>query len=497
VGGMGAASVFTGAALISWTETADFCGRCHAMGPELTAYENGPHNQVACAECHVEPGIQGWVKAKINGTRQLVEVILGVYPTPIPPPDHEMLPSTQDTCLRCHDIARLAPANLVTKTQFAEDEPNTRQFVGLLIRPGGGDPTDVGRSAHWHVLRTVDYIAADETAQKIDYVAVPQPDGTTDEYIAQDKITDTSNVAPDLAAVKEGATLRTMSCLDCHNRVGHPLTSPRQGLDAQMTINLVDPSLPYVKREGMQLLDQTYPSVEAADAAIDQLSDFYKLEYPRVYADDGAAIDRAMQAIKNLYPLTATPEMKATFETYPNNLGHIDFPGCFRCHDGGHFLVKNGVVTNTTIPSTCDTCHTWPQIGDVASLPLGTPPATHSDELWVFDHKNIAPSANPGGTVCGQCHAADYCTNCHKSGAISVNHDEMLTNHAQAIRDSSTGAQACAYCHQPVYCARCHAEPVLPTTNAGGTEGSGGVPEGATVPQPKGLQWPLLMAARP
>ncbi len=64
----------------NWTETADFCGRCHTMAPELAAYEAGPHRDVACAECHVEPGIAGWIKAKLNGTRQLVEVVLGTFP---------------------------------------------------------------------------------------------------------------------------------------------------------------------------------------------------------------------------------------------------------------------------------------------------------------------------------------------------------------------------------------------------------------------------------
>ncbi len=54
----------------------------------------------------MEPGITGWIKAKINGTRQLVDVVLGTFPTPIPPPNHADLPSTSDTCLKCHDVQR-------------------------------------------------------------------------------------------------------------------------------------------------------------------------------------------------------------------------------------------------------------------------------------------------------------------------------------------------------------------------------------------------------
>ena len=92
LGGLGGIAAFTGVSLIQWTETADFCGRCHAMAPELTAYEHGAHRDVACAECHVEPGIMGWIKAKMNGTRQLVDVVLGTFPEPIPPPNHDDLP---------------------------------------------------------------------------------------------------------------------------------------------------------------------------------------------------------------------------------------------------------------------------------------------------------------------------------------------------------------------------------------------------------------------
>ncbi len=177
--------------------------------------------------------------------------------------------------------------------------------------------------------------------------------------------------------------------------------------------------------------------------------------------------------------------MKVTAKTYPDNLGHLDFPGCFRCHDGGHFLVVNGAVSKKAIPSTCDTCHTFPQIGPaVASLPLGEPPSTHDDNLWVFDHRDVATNVDPGGQSCGECHARDYCVNCHSTGAVTVDHDEMATNHAKVIRDQ--GNTACAYCHQPVFCARCHAEPVLPITTPFSEGVTSEVPD-----QPSGVSWPL------
>jgi nitrate/TMAO reductase-like tetraheme cytochrome c subunit len=488
LGAVGFVGVFASVSLISWTETADFCGRCHTMAPELQAYHAGPHRDVSCGECHVEPGIAGWVKAKMNGTRQLIDVVLGTFPTPIEPPDHGALPATADTCQKCHALDQRQFVGLRTKTGFSEDEANTRQFVGLMIRPGGGNTFDVDRSVHWHVLNDVEYSAPGVNAPVIDYVTADKPDGQHVEFIAGDKITDADNVQPDIDAITAAYPLQRMTCYDCHNRIGHSVGNPRTGIDYEMYSGGMDSTLPYIKREAMRILWSSYPDEETAAAEADKLVDFYKTNYPEVYATKLAQITEAINVIKVLYRKTATPEMKVTAKTYADNLGHTDFPGCFRCHDGGHYQVVDGKATKKVIPSTCDTCHTFPQIGPaVASVPLGEPPSTHvDDQLWVFNHKAVATSIDPGGQTCGECHARDYCVNCHATGAVTVDHDEMATNHAKIIREQ--GNTACAYCHQPAYCARCHKDPVLPIT----TPFSEGVESSSPAPSsPAGVLWPL------
>ena len=481
VAGVAAALAFGTITAIGWTDTADFCGRCHQMSPELAAYDAGPHRDVPCADCHVEPGIGGWVKAKINGTRQLIEVLTGTYPKPVPPPDHANLPAASETCLTCHSLKKLATTEVVTRTEYASDEANSREFVALMIRPAGGDPADVERSVHWHVLQTVDFGSRDPNVQTVDWVRVTHDDGSVETFIASDQVKTSEDVAPDLADLQSSEPTRRMDCLDCHNRVGHPLPSVRRELDNAMTDGTVDPSLPDVKRQALTILKGSYPTVEAADAAADSLRDFYRLRHPAVASSQSSAIDTAIGEVKLLYRLAATPEMKVTALTYPDNLGHTDFPGCFRCHDGAHFKVVDGKLTSQAIPFKCDTCHTFPQIGGVTSLPMGKAPDSHTDGLWVFNHSKVATSADPGGTSCGTCHAKDYCVNCHRTGAVQVNHDDMLLNHAKVTQVS--GAAACAYCHQPAYCARCHAEPVLPETAP--------TPAATT-----GLSWPLVVVAR-
>jgi hypothetical protein len=314
---------------------------------------------------------------------------------------------------------------------------------------------------------------------------VTREDGTKEEYIRQDEIRLVEDVEPDLERIKAESPAKPMDCISCHNRVGHPLPNPRRSLDAAIASGRIDAELPYIKREGMRLLWSDYDSETAAEAEIDRLRSFYQLHYPEVAQYKPMAINNAVEELKLLYRLTATPIMRVTATTYPDNLGHTDFAGCFRCHDGGHLLVRNGQATAETIPSSCDTCHTFPQIGAVASLPLGIPPETHDDRLWVFNHRLVAPGVDPAANTCGECHARDYCINCHVTGAVTVDHDQMLTNHAEAIRIS--GAASCAYCHQPVYCARCHAEPVLP--------GSAPVVGSGRAESPPGLQWPLVRTA--
>jgi hypothetical protein len=47
------------------------------------------------------------------------------------------------------------------------------------------------------------------------------------------------------------------------------------------------------------------------------------------------------------------PQMNVGWGTYPSNIGHEDFVGCFRCHDESH--ASSG---GQTITQSCDACHT-------------------------------------------------------------------------------------------------------------------------------------------
>jgi hypothetical protein len=465
VAGFGVTLAVGGVVAIGWTETADFCGRCHTMDPELKAYEVSPHREVTCAECHVEPGITGWVKAKIAGTRQLVEVMLNTYPTPILPPNHDELPSTQDTCVKCHDVEALirkgGPVRLKLNSRYQKDEPNTRDLVAVVLRPAGFGGDSGTRGVHWHIDSDVEYLSADPRAQTIDFVEVTSPDGAKEQFIAARAVNVSTDVQPDIDHMLSTTEPRRVDCITCHNRVGHGTPGVDQAIDDSIDVDAVSQSLPYVKRESSTILKTEYASVADGHAAIDGLRGFYEAQYPLVAKGDAGTIDRAIDSLKVTYDLIATPAMRVTPTTYPNNLGHQTAPGCFRCHDGAHYKVVDGALTNETIPASCATCHTYPQIGSTESgVMIGQRPESHGDRLWVFNHKSEATSSDPTGTTCGACHTRTYCENCHSTSVAKVSHEDMMLNHGNISRE--VGVATCAYCHQPSYCAQCHAEKVMP-----------------------------------
>lgn len=464
VAGFGSAITVGGVLAVQWTETADFCGRCHTMDPELKAHAMSPHRELACAECHVEPGVEGWVKAKLNGTRQLVQLITGTFPTPIPPPGHGDLPPTSATCRRCHDakalVANGGPIQLVLKTRYDADASNSKSTVAMVLRPAGFTEDSTTRGVHWHIDLDVEYSSTDRRSQKIEVVTVTDKAGKTTQYVANREVTNAAKVQKDIDALVKENPLQRMDCIDCHNRIGHRVPSLSEAIDSSIESGVVSQSLPYIKQQATTVLGGDYTNTAAAEAAIDRIRDFYVAKYPLVVSQRGVVLDDAITELKAIYNLVATPEMRVSASTYPDNKGHKNYPGCFRCHDGSHFKVVNGQLTKEAIPSQCSTCHTFPQVGSsgtATSFLIGERPKSHTDRLWLFNHKTVATAGggtDGSGSQCAACHTQSYCENCHNSPAINVPHDNMPQTHPAIIK--KVGLQSCALCHQPGYCERCH-----------------------------------------
>jgi hypothetical protein len=328
---------------LHWMESPNFCGQvCHTpMHPQFTAWRNGPHGRIACVTCHVGEGPKAFIHAKLAGVRQLVEVATSSYPTPIPPGAGMPAGAQAQTCAGCHTPGRAVGDRIVTIREYADDETNTETTTVLQMHVSGTSLSP--RAIHWHAdaETRLEYIATDETRQKIPYVKVTDAHGQVKEFIAPD--------TPD-QVVREGER-RTMDCVDCHNTVGHPIsTTPERAVDNAIADDLISRRLPFVRREGIQLVKASYSTQEAADRAIEQgLRSFYR---SRAGSVDQALLVQSVAAVQAVYKGNVFPTMHVAFGSYPDNLGHVTSDGCFRCHDEAH-MAKDG----STISADCDYCH--------------------------------------------------------------------------------------------------------------------------------------------
>ncbi len=327
-------------------ESTRFCGQtCHqVMDPEYTAYQRSPHARVACVECHIGPGAPWFVRSKLSGSYQVLAVTFNLYPRPIPVPIHNLRPA-RETCEQCHWPERFSGDKLVIRTKYADDEKNSPSKDVLLVHIGGLNPDRKLIGIHGRHLGLVTYLASDTKRQIIPWVSYRQADGTVTEFVSTD-----TPPKPDLLTHGER---RTMDCMDCHNRPTHTFDMPEDGIDREMAAGRISPSLPFIHKVAVDLLKRKYRSRLEAQTELPQaLREYYRKNYLAVYNSQRAQVESAARGVLYIYEGNIFPEMNITWGTYPNNLGHTNFPGCYRCHDGNHKSKSGAEITQD-----CNACH--------------------------------------------------------------------------------------------------------------------------------------------
>jgi hypothetical protein len=327
-------------------ETVQFCGQsCHVMTPEFAAHQNSPHANVACVDCHVAPGAAGWVESKKAGTRQLIDTVFHRvrYPIESAIESNRLVPS-RDTCEQCHWPAKFDAVKLRVIFHFQDDAANTQTQTVLTMLTGGGELGGI-HGKHMGPGVEIRYAAKDAKRQTLPWV----------EYRNR-KTGESHTFLADGSTAQSAASLPRyqMQCVDCHNRPTHAFQLPERAVDEAMGLGRITPTLPFVKKKAIELLKANYASNGEASRAIpESLTRFYQQSDPAVAAQRSADISKAGSEIAAIYNRNVFPELKVTWGTYPNNLGHTDFPGCFRCHDGSHSTADQKV----TITQDCNTCH--------------------------------------------------------------------------------------------------------------------------------------------
>jgi mono/diheme cytochrome c family protein len=382
-----------------YSNSAAFCGTtCHTMPPEYNTYLVSPHARVPCVDCHIGRDLMiVQASRKVGHMRLVFDTLLDNFEYPIR--TSEMRPA-RETCELCHFPQKFSDDSLRVIHGFENNRQNEPYATYLLMHTGGGTQREgLGQGIHWHVENRVSYISLDELEQEIPWVRVETTDGEVADYNAINSPIDTQNL--------DQYTMHEMDCTTCHNRISHLIDTPQRAVDSALLQGDLSSDIPFIRSRVVELLSATYPTTEAALNAFATLDSYYADNYPAFYTDGDEQVQDAIALLSVLYESSNFPEQELNWKTHPNNIGHRDWPGCFRCHDGQHFSTEGEAIRLE-----CNLCHSIPQVvrpGEIEpTIPLttGLEPVSHLDSTWISQHHrifdatcaNCHTTTNPGGT---------------------------------------------------------------------------------------------------
>jgi cytochrome c nitrite reductase small subunit len=111
-------------AAVPLTNHPTFCASCHNIRPSHDSWLTSTHKSVTCVDCHVRPGVKGFLHDKVRAG--LKDVAIYVFDTPT---DAYNLQATvhSEVCLGCHQaILRVSEVAL-------RDLPPPVKDVGLIM----------------------------------------------------------------------------------------------------------------------------------------------------------------------------------------------------------------------------------------------------------------------------------------------------------------------------------------------------------------------------
>ena len=120
--------------------------------------------------------------------------------------------------------------------------------------------------------------------------------------------------------------------------------------------------------------------------ALEKIDAALRARYP-----GAAGLDASIKEVQAIYTQNFFPLMKADWRGYTNNIGHKNWPGCFRCHNDE---LLAGASRPLITQNDCNSCHTILAQGRGAELQQLAP------EGQEFRH----PGGDIAGMVCSDCH---------------------------------------------------------------------------------------------
>jgi len=378
-----------------YTESVEFCGTlCHeAMKPEYVAYHNSSHAKVSCVECHVGNGASFYARSKLAGLYQVYAVATNIFSRPITTPISHLRPA-QETCEECHWPEKFYSRQLVQNKHYLQDDENTEWDISLQMKTGPAySALGLDEGIHWHInpdIR-VEYIATDSLRTSIPWVKYTNLK-TGEVKVFEDNESKLSE--EQVASMGK----RKMDCIDCHNRPSHDYQTPSNFINNAITAGNISKELPGIKLLSMEILANTFTSTDTALAFIDsEVRNYYSTNYEELYAEKQDLITKSIKGIQDEFEKNIFPEMGVKWDVYPNHIGHLEFDGCFRCHNDQHTTADNQVISKD-----CNLCHTI--------IAQGVPDTLQSGSIFKsleFVHPNDEYQSWKDMN-CSECHAQLY-----------------------------------------------------------------------------------------
>ena len=186
--------------------------------------------------------------------------------------------------------------------------------------------------------------------------------------------------------------------MDCHNRPSHDYYTPEYFINDAITAGIIPKELPDIKSVAMDILNEDFPTKDSAMSYIEsEVKMYYEFMHEELYLKNRALVDQAIAGIQDEFNKNIFPRMKVRWNVYPNHIGHLEFNGCFRCHNDKHTTSEGQVISMD-----CDLCHTIVAQGRPDTLQVAA-----INKSLEFIHPND-PNQGWKGKLCVECHKNLY-----------------------------------------------------------------------------------------
>jgi hypothetical protein len=442
------------------------CSSCHQMGDHVETWQESSHKDVACTECHADPGVRGWVEMQLGKVRMYThrtDANQAQIATEVP----------NSRCIECH--ARQMPWVMQDLKPAKLDEQ------GEPIRPAVKDLEFLGATAGHDV-----HLTKENPLNCIDcHKAVahgPAPEKQLDRAATMHQVCLDCHAQEKVAVVVRN----TVSCSACHldmNKVApdtHRSVTFRQEHGKAATADVTACQQCHLNPGINGQLAVSAHGLTTAVLSTGTPANA-KTTSATMVASSAASSAAAQAAAGNLAP--AVPKMPPGTIAVPQGLTDA----CSSCHGltmphPADWLGQHAQGFNEK-PELCASCHgdreqgfTDTFKGDPRTLPTAdakcagchAQPMPHPENWFPTGH---AEAAKLAPATCQQCHSpanqanpksphatATYCLDCHLS---KFSHpSNYVSDHKQllATYGNDQNAAGCTQCHTPATnsCTTCH-----------------------------------------